>query len=58
MNEPIDTFADLVEKPVFVPVDFAPDVPDLDDPLTILLRKERNGEFLFSEDNGPYAEYY
>jgi hypothetical protein len=58
MKEPIDLFKDLTDKPVFVPVDFAPDVPDLDDPLTILLRKERNGEFLFSEDNGPFANQY
>jgi hypothetical protein len=58
MIEPIDAFKDLTQKPEFVSTDFIPDVPDLDDPLTILLRKERNGEFLFSEANGPYANQY
>ena len=58
MNEPIDLFKDLTQKPEFIPVEFLPETPDLDDPLTILLRREREGSFLFSEDNGPYAAYY
>ena len=55
---PEDKFKDLVEKPVFVPIEKMADMPDLNDPLSILLHKESTGEFLFSEDNGPYAQYY
>lgn len=57
-QEPVDQYADLQQKPEFVPIDFSPETPDHNDPLTILLRKERNGEFLFSEDNSPYNNLY
>lgn len=55
---PEDKFKDLVEQPIFIPVEKLAEFADADDPLTILLRKESHGEFLFSEDNGPYANQY
>jgi hypothetical protein len=57
-QEPADLFADLQQAPEFVSTDFIPDVPDFDDPLTILLRQERTGEFLFNEDASPYNNLF
>lgn len=55
---PKDEFKSIIKPVENVPLDFLPEPEELDNPLTILLRKEANGEFLFSEDNGPYNNLY
>lgn len=55
---PLDQFADLQQQPELIPIDFAPEAPELDDPLTILLRKERDGEFLFHMEDSPYYNLF
>ena len=58
MNVPQDKFADVAERPEHVPVDFLPEIAEHNDLLSILIAAEEQGYFLFSEDNGPYANQY
>ena len=53
-----DTLDELSNKPVYVPIDFLPEIAEHNDPLSVLLKAEQEGTFLFSEQNGPYANLY
>jgi hypothetical protein len=58
ITTPRDMFADLTAKPEIIPVDFLPEIPEHNDPLSLLIAAENSGEFIFSEDNGPYSNLY
>lgn len=52
-QQPTDIFADLKEKPTFIPLDDSPfhnDIDEMSDPLAILIKAEEENEFIFHNE--------